>query len=363
MSSPLLRRTTLVAQAVALLERWLAEGRWTGSLPSQRELGDELLVSRTTLRAALRQLARRGLLSMGQGRATAIRCRPSATSVAGALHTVVLLLPEPVWALRPSVVRWVSALRAALPAAGLACVAVEGGHIFRTNPAPHLARLAAAHPRAAWIAFGSTLAMQQWFATRGLPVILVGSVFPGIALPSIEYDHAAIAQHAAARLASAGHRRLAILLQRTGSAADATTCDAFAAARPAGAPPPLVLAHGGAPAEIDAQLVRLARLRPAVRPTALFITKSYAASAALTCLPRLGLRIPEDISVICREDDPFVHYLTPAVARYNSDSSLIARKLGVALARLAAGQPLPLTHERLMPRLVPGASIAPPAAV
>lgn len=357
-ASELIRRSSLVGQATGVLERWLGEGRFTDRLPSQRELCDELLVSRTTLRAALKELARRGLLQMGQGRMTAVLRRPADTASAGALNSVVLLLPEPVWALRPSVVRWISELRAALPGIGLSSVVVEGGHVFRTNPAPHLERLAAAHPRAAWVAFSSTLALQTWLAARGLPVILVGPVFAGIQLPSIEYDHAAIAQHAAARLAAAGHERLAILLQRTGTAADATTCDAFAAARRPGSPPPLVLTHNGAPAEIEAQLARLVGLSR--RPTALFVTKSHAVPAALTQLPRLGLRIPEDLSVISREDDPFLRYVAPAVARYNSDSSLIARKLAVALARLAAGQPLRITHQRLMPRFVAGRSIAPP---
>lgn len=187
-------------------------------------------------------------------------------------------------------------------------------------------------------------------------MILVGQVFPGINLPSIEYDHAAIAQHAAAALAAAGHERTAILLQHTGSAADASTCDAFAAARKPGTPAPLVLEHDGSLAQIESRLRRLARLEP--RPTSLFVTKSLAAPAVLTILPRLGVEIPRNLSVICREDDPFLEYLVPAVARYSSDSSAIARKLAVALARLAQGLPLKVTHARLMPRFVGGRSVA-----
>ena len=96
-----------------------------------------------------------------------------------------------------------------------------------------------------------------------------------------------------------------------------------------------------------------------MRPSALFVTKSHAIPAAFTILPRLGLEIPRDLSVICREDDPFLGYLVPAVARYSSDSSAIARKLAVALAHFAHGQPLKVRHDRLMPRFVPGQSLAP----
>lgn len=117
-----------------------------------------------------------------------------------------------------------------------------------------------------------------------------------------------------------------------------------------------MLEHDGSLAQIEARLRRLAQL--AERPTALFVTKSHAMPAVLTILPRLGLPVPRDLSVICREDDPFLGFLVPAVARYSPDASAIARKL--ALTRFAAGQPVKATHERIMPRFVAGESIGPP---
>jgi LacI family transcriptional regulator len=340
---------------MAHLEHGIREARWIDRLPSQHKLCDLLGISRTTVRAALRDLARRGLIDMRQGRSMAIRrLAPGVKSPRPVTH-VVLLLPEPLWRLRPSVARWVSELRPRLQHTGLTLVLSEGGRHYREKPAAQLEKLLHAHPRSAWVLFASTRPMQQWFATRQLPAILVGSVFPGLNLPSIEYDHAAIAQHAAAKFAAAGHTRTAILLQRTGSAADATTCDAFSEARQPGTPPPLVLEYDGSLTQLEARLRRLADLPH--RPTALFVTKSLAIPATFTILPRLGIEIPRQLSIICREDDPFLEYLIPAVARYSSDSAAIARKLAVALGRLASGEPLRLTHDRLMPRFVPGHSV------
>lgn len=357
MTPPVLpQRHTLVSQTTALLERGLREARWVDQLPGQHELCRQLIISRTTLRAALQELARRRLIDLRQGRPMTIRLPASPAPSPQLLTQVVLLLPEPLWRLRPSIAQWTSELRTLLQGSGLDLVLSEGGLHYRARPAAHLEKLLHTHPHSAWVLFASTLAMQQWFAARPLPAILVGAPFPGLNLPSVEYDHAAIAQHAAAKLAAAGHRRTAILLQRTGSAADATTCDAFARAHPPGTTPPLVLEHDGSLAQIETCLRRLASL--ARRPTALFVTKSHAIPAALTLLPRLGLEIPRDLSVICREDDPFLAYLVPAVARYSSDPSAIARKLAVALTRLAHGHALKLTHDRLMPRFVPGRSIA-----
>lgn len=354
---PVPQRTTLATQTAALLEHGLREGRWAAQLPGQHELCTQLGISRTTLRVALRDLARRGLIDLRQGRPMTIRTLPQGQPAARLLTQVVLLLPEPLWRLRPSIARWVSELRPLLLRSGLDLILHEGGRHYSARPAATLERLWQSHPRSAWVLFASNRAMQQWFADRGLPVILVGPVFPGLDLPTIEFDHAAIARHAASQLAAAGHTRTAILLHHTGSAADATTCDAFAAARPAGTPPPLVLVHNGTLGQIESRLRRLAELRP--RPTALFITKTLSVPATLTLLPRLGLTIPRDLSVICREDDPFLEYLVPGVARYSSDSSAIARKLAIALVRLAHGQALKVFHVRLMPRFLPGSSIAP----
>lgn len=350
------QRSTLVSQTIAVVEHGIRSARWAGQLPGQHELCGELVVSRTTLRSALQELAARGLIDLRQGRPMTIRRCETVMPVPRRLTTVVLLLPEPVWRLRPSIAQWVSELRPLLLRSDLELVLSEGGRHYRSRPAAQLERLVRLHPHSAWVLFGSTRVMQQWFAERGLPVILVGPVFPGIDLPTVEYDHAAIAQHAASTLAAAGHQHTAILLQRTGSAADATTCDAFAAGRLVGAPPPLVFEHDGTLAQIESRLRGFARLPE--RPTAIFVTKSHAIPAVLTILPRLRLEIPRDVSVICREDDPFLAYLVPAVARYSSDSSAIARKLAVGLARLARGEGVKFTHDRLMPRFVAGYSLA-----
>ena len=355
---PIPQRSTLVSQTIALVERGMREGRWTARLPSQSDLCGQLAISRTTLRIALHELKRRGQIHVSQGSPAIILRRSQAGKAAQTIARVVLVLPEPLWCLRPSVARWAGELRPLVEQVGMEFVLSETSQPYRMRSVGHLEKLVQAHVAAAWVIFGATAAMQTWFAARGVPTILVGSAFPGVDLPSIEYDHAAIAQHAAAKLAAAGHERTAILLQRTGSAADTVTSAAFAAGRRPGAPVPVVLEHDGSLLEIETRLRQFARLSH--RPTALFVTKSHAIPAVLTVLPQLGIVIPRDLSVICREDDPFLGYFVPAVARYSSDASAIARKLAVMLARLAHHQSPTVMHDRLMPRFVAGQSIGPP---
>jgi DNA-binding LacI/PurR family transcriptional regulator len=113
-------------------------------------------------------------------------------------------------------------------------------------------------------------------------------------------------------------------------------------------------------ANIARQLTRLTDLRP--RPTALFVTKTLAVPAAYTLLSAAGLNVPRDLAVVCREDDPFLEYLSPAVARYGTDPAAIARKLAVFLVRIAGGEPPRVSRDLLVPRFIPGPSLGPPLA-
>lgn len=359
-NAPLPRRSLLSEQTAAVIEAGLRSGRWRGELPGQFELCRQLIVSRKTLRTALQSLHTRGLLSLRQGLPTLVRVDTTNRESGPTIERVLLLLPEPLWRLRPSVGRWVGELRPRLLQEGLDLVLVEGGRTFGHRPGRALEHLAATHPRSAWVVFTGTLGLQRWLQERKIPTILVGSTFPGISLPSIEYDHAAIARHAAGRLAAAGHTRTAILLRRTGSAADATTCEAFTAGLGRGALPPVVLKHEVGMPDITRHIRRLAALRP--RPTALFVTKTLAVPAVFTLLSQAGFSLPGDLSIVCREDDPFLEYLSPSVARYGTDPAVIARKLTVLLVRLAAGATLKPTHDLLAPRFIPGTSIAQPPA-
>ncbi|MBM3842990.1 MAG: GntR family transcriptional regulator [Verrucomicrobia bacterium] len=357
-ASALPRRQLLSVQTAAVIEAGIRSGRWTRELPGQHELCRQLVVSRKTLRVALQALHHRGLVTLRQGLPTAVRPARGRATAARGVRRVLLLLPEPLWRLRPSVGRWVSELRPRLLEAGLGLELVEGGRAYGARPESALTHLAHTHPRSAWVAFAGTLALQCWLHASGHPAVIVGSVFPGLELASIEYDHAAIARHAAARLRALGHERTAILLRRTGSAADATTCAAFAAGLGEGAPAPVLLAHEAGMPNIARQVARLTALRP--RPTALFVTKTLAVPAAYTLLSSAGLAVPRDLALVCREDDPFLDYLAPSVARYGTDPAAIARKLAVLLGRIAAGESLRITHDLLQPRFIPGGSLAPP---
>lgn len=70
-----------------------------------------------------------------------------------------------------------------------------------------------------------------------------------------------------------------------------------------------------------------------------------------------GLRYPQDVALISRDDDTFLESMVPSVARYSLDLSLFARtisKLVVAMARSGVVDPKDI---RLMPKFVPGRTL------
>jgi len=74
----------------------------------------------------------------------------------------------------------------------------------------------------------------------------------------------------------------------------------------------------------------------------------------------MGRRVPEDISVVSRDDDPFLSYLLPSPTRYKSDSHAMAKSLLRPVIELVEGGVVTHRAIRIMPDFVRGDSLGPP---
>jgi DNA-binding LacI/PurR family transcriptional regulator len=72
---------------------------------------------------------------------------------------------------------------------------------------------------------------------------------------------------------------------------------------------------------------------------------------------RRGKRIPQDVAVISRDDDPFLESTSPPVARYTLKPELLARRIARAIWELAEAGALPAAAIRLMPTFRPDESV------
>ncbi|MGE4482409.1 LacI family DNA-binding transcriptional regulator [Acidocella sp.] len=169
--------------------------------------------------------------------------------------------------------------------------------------------------------------------TRVGPVVLVDEKLLGFGLPCVVSQNRRGAREIAAHLTSLGHERMAIL----GGPPELWTAEqrlsgyreAIAAA---GLDPDAVpVLTGDYRMESGEQLAAEALSPPSgERPTALICANDLMAIGALSYCRRIGLRVPEDVSVVGFDDLPLASLLTPSLTTVRQP----ARELGVEAVKL-----------------------------
>lgn len=358
----LIPHRTVANQIAAQLRTEIAKGTWRGWLPSERALCELLQASRHTIHAAIEQLKAEGLIETNRGLGNCIVATPPSAAEPNQAKTVGIVIPDPIGHLRPLIALWIDELKDLLINEGCRVRVHEAQKYYQTNPARALERLIDQNAHDAWVLTLSSEAMQRWFARRQVPCLVAGSTYDGIELPSYDLDYHAICRHAAGVLLRAGHRRLAMLNRETRRAGDMDSEAGFVEGVRASS-------HRDATVEIAYHRDDLASVTQALRrvldrrqrPTALLVSNSYAYLSTTSLLAQRGIRIPEDISLISRDDDPFLASLFPTPARYAVSPHAFAKKMLGLILRLIRHDPGVHRHAYLLPRFTAGASIAPPA--
>jgi LacI family transcriptional regulator len=357
----LIPHRTVASQIAAQLRMELGQGAWREWLPSERVLSRTVQASRNTVRVALDQLKAEGLIVPVRGRGNRIigqaKCAPG-KSLPG---SVGLLIPEPIGRLRPLIALWIDELKDLLFEAGYRLRIHEGGQYFQTNPARALERLVGQNPHSAWVLTLSSEAMQRWFARRQIPCLVAGSTYPDVPLPHYDLDFRAICRHAAGFLLGLGHRRIALLNRESRRAGDVDSelgfLEGIRTSRRADATADLA-DHRDDVESVARALHRL--LDKPNPPTALVVSNTYAYLSTASLLAQRGLRVPQDISLISRDDDHFLASLAPTPARYVVDPHAFAQKLLSSLLRMLGQGAALRSPAPMLPKFVRGGSTAAP---
>ena len=325
-------------------------------------LAETLQVSRRALRPTLAELQREGTIRAAQGMGNRIVRRDPRTRDRLCSRDVGILASVPLGRLRPNQTLWIDELRTMLGGRGCQLHYVQGTQYNCSRPSPALAKLLSQHPYGCWILLLANHAWQRWFAEQKVPCVVAGSCHDGTDLPSCDLDHRATCRHAVGRLLAAGHRRLALVSHRNPLAGGIESETGFleGARQSHHAEINATLCHHDATAAgITRALQRL--MAPAERPTALLVPNPHCCLAVVSGLAQLGWRVPEQVSVISRDDDPFLEFLVPEVSRYVVSPRVFARSLLPQVVEvLQRGAISSKQAVRLMPQFVRGASIAPP---
>lgn len=103
-------------------------------------------------------------------------------------------------------------------------------------------------------------------------------------------------------------------------------------------------------------------MRGANPPTAWLVSRSRHALTAVGCLLKLGVRIPEDMALVCRDGDQYMADNVPSIARYQVDMDVYARRCARALIQMATAGRLRPSTRRIMARFIAGETLGPPSA-
>jgi LacI family transcriptional regulator len=303
---------------------------------------------------------RRGTLHRVLAAIEALDYRPDAAASAlatGRSYAVGCVVP----ALDNSVfARMSQALQIALAEAGYQLLLA--GHEHDAQKELKLCRLLLRRGVDALIVVGNLRPQEAWdeLIGCGKPVLLTWSSDPR--LPSVSIDNTGATSLVARHLLDLGHRRIRMIAgpTRTNDRQEARILGVRAVLEAAGLslPPtdiseqPLTFAGGAAGLR--------ALMTSDARPTAIVCGNDYQATGALLEAQRLGLRVPEQVSICGFDDMPLSAALNPPLTTVCVPAHDMGRVAARCILSLIDGQPVP--PETTLPvALVVRASSAPPS--
>lgn len=354
---PMPTRGNLVVECARVIRARITAGEWQGNLPGERAMAKNLEVGRDTVRLALQMLERDKVLSPSQAgskRNILIHANHRVKSKARELR-IGFLSARRLEQLSQPMLFEVDHLRRALAAKGGSLDVFAPSWYEQKNPSRRLAQLVKDEPCDAWILFRSSAVIQRWFEESEVPCLVRGYPQPEIELLHLDVDWEATARHAAGRLWRHGHRVVGILSPPDALAGVKAAVKGASALGEPGFQV-LEIQENGTTEGVALALSRTLKFK--TPPTALITTRSRQAATALTWLASVGIRVPEQISLISLAHEPFIDYLIPSVSCYKLDPEAVSKQVIRRIESLLEGNPNRGVHSWITPDSVKGSSIA-----
>ncbi len=187
----------------------------------------------------------------------------------------------------------------------------------------------------------------------GAPIVAVDPHAGPSDLPTVESDNLHGARLATGHLLDLGHRRIAMLTGRTDlRSAQLRERGYRQAMGEAGVPvDERMVRVGGYDASVSAEAVQRLLTGPD-RPTALFAANDVSAIAAVAVATELGLRIPDDLSVVGFDNIPDSALSIPPLTTVNQPIHEMGRRAVTMLISLINGEPVESPRVTLATSLV-----------
>ena len=330
-----LRLFSAAEQVATHLRGEILRGRWTSTLPGVYQLAKFLGVNHKTIGAAFILLEREGLLvGQGAGRSRQI-VLPSGTDAVRPMRVGLFLHDTN----EDKKTEFVIELRHAL---------TEAGHValFPRKTLQELKmnvkRIAGAVRSSdvdAWVVYVGTRQVLQWFSAQPEPAFALAGRQEGVDIAGTKPNMPEAYASATRRLLELGHRRIVLLCRAVRRLPEpGRTERAFLET---------LEADGiqtskynlpdweDSPEGLRAVLDSLFQVTP---PTALFVDEPLLYAAARQALQSRGVRIPDDVSLVCTSNDPSFAWCRPTVAHMDYDTGLVVRRMVRWVANVSRGR-------------------------
>jgi hypothetical protein len=321
-------------QVVIHLRREIFRGRWNEVMPGAPALAKELEVDHKAVVIALNQLEHEGLLeAQGPGRRRKILAVPGRKTVAS--MKIAILTHSPHNRQEDYIIN----LKHSLTKAGHQAFFPAQALIELGMSVPRIQRMVRSHEADAWVVTSASSEVLQWFSKQPCPVFALFGRMSGLPIAGAKPGKAAALAVATSQLIGLGHRRISLLAQSARRLPEA------------GHPESVFLkeleSHGILTSSYhlpewddstEGFHQALDTLFKATAPTALILDEAPLLIAAQQFLQSRGLRVPQDVSLICTDSDPYFSWCRPSIAHIHWNKAPVVRRVTGWAANISRGK-------------------------
>jgi hypothetical protein len=320
-----------VEQVAGHLRSELLRGSLSGTMPGVNPIAEELGVNHKTVRAALRQLEDEGLL-LDQGRGLPRHIVLPRAHAPPALR-VALLVPD------SGSQDFMIELRHLLGKAGHTPLYPNKTLQDLGMDVRSVARFVERTEADAWVVVSGSREVLEWFAEQETPAFALSGRRTGLPIAGIGPDKIPVTAEVTRRLIALGHRRISVMCRRPVRLPQpAKSLRAFLGELQAAGIatgefnlPDWEESREGFGRALDSLFGR-------TPPTALILDEPYLYYATYHYLARRGLRVPEDVSLVCTDGDPGFAWCQPSVAHFHWDQRPVINRIVRWTSNVARGQ-------------------------
>jgi DNA-binding LacI/PurR family transcriptional regulator len=299
---------TITEQVAVYLRGEIMRGRWSGTMPGMNHLAPELDVNAKTVEAALRLLEKEGVLvSQGVGRPRKI--------VLPEDHAPPALRVAVLFGERGDEAHYLfTGFQNKLKAAGHTVFGAPKNLTDIGTNMRRLARMIKETKADAWVVIAGSKEVLQYFVQRKIPAFALFGWQSQLKIAGIGPNHAPATITISRRLIDLGHRRIVWLDQQTSVTNPGPDGYLFSDELKAHGIPVSNYNMPGWEGGFEGFYRCLDSLFAHTHPTAILLFSATQYVATTQFLINRGLRVPQDVSLICFEKDPYFNRFQPSIS-------------------------------------------------